>query len=221
MTALLVLERANLNDVITVGPSVTGETGHRIHLRPGDRLQVRDLLAGMLIPSGNDAAHVLAVHVAGSEERFAALMNARATQLGMFNTHFTNSAGHHDPDHYTTAGDLLKLTRAALERPLFRELVSTVKYDIRTVDGKRRFKLENSNKLLPTYAGMAGIKTGYTPQAGRCLVTMARRGDTEVLVVMLRASDRWKLAERMLDNAFARYTAGGDAAGRPELAARE
>src|SRR5512139_136536 len=123
MTALLVLERANLNEVVTVPQSVTDETGSRMHLRPGERMRVRDLLAAMLIESANDAAHVLAVHVAGSEASFAALMNARAAQLGMKNTHFTNSAGHHDAEHYTSASDLVRLTEAALARPMFRELV--------------------------------------------------------------------------------------------------
>jgi D-alanyl-D-alanine carboxypeptidase (penicillin-binding protein 5/6) len=205
MTALLTLERANLNEVVTVPQSVKDETGSRMHLRPGDRMRVRDLLAAMLIESANDAAHVLAVHVGGSEARFAALMNARAVQLGMKNTHFTNSAGHHDPAHYTTANDLVRLTESALARPMFRELVSKVRYEVSTVDGKRNFKLVNSNKLLPKYEGMVGVKTGYTPEAGRCLVALAERNGVEVLIVLLRAKDRWNLATRMLDSAFQRY----------------
>ncbi len=205
MTALLVLERANLNATVTVCPEVAAETGSRLRLHAGDRLRVRDLLAAMLIESANDAAHALATHVAGDEARFAAIMNARAAQLGMKNTHFTNSSGHHDPAHYTTANDLLLLTEAALERPLFRELVSKVRYEIRTLDGKRRFKLENSNKLLPKYNGMVGVKTGYTPEAGRCLIALAERDGVEVLIVLLRARDRWNLATRMLDTAFERY----------------
>ena len=210
MTALLVLERANLNATVTVGPAVAAETGSRLRLRTGDRLLVRDLLAAMLIESANDAAHALAAHVAGDEARFAGIMNARAVQLGMKNTHFVNSSGHHDPDHYTTANDLLRLTEAALARPMFRELVSKVRYDISTVDGKRRFKLENSNKLLPKYEGMVGVKTGYTREAGRCLIALAERDGVEVLIVLLRAKDRWNLAKKMLDTAFERYAYLGD-----------
>jgi D-alanyl-D-alanine carboxypeptidase (penicillin-binding protein 5/6) len=210
MTALLVLERANLNQVVSVTPSVAAVTGSRIHLRPGDQVRVRDLLAATLISSANDAAHALAVHMAGSEARFAAMMNERADRLGMKNTNFTNSAGHHYPEHYSTASDLLRLTEAALARPMFRELVAKVRYDIRTVDGKRRFKLENSNKLLPTYDGMVGVKTGYTPEAGRCLIALAERDGVEVLIVLLRAKDRWNLATRMLDTAFQRYAFLGD-----------
>ena len=210
MTALLVLERANLNEVATITPEVAAETGHRLRLRVGEKYRVRDLLAAMLIESANDAAHALAIHVAGDEGRFARLMNERAAQLGLKNTHFTNASGHHDADHYTTANDLVRLTEAALARPLFRELVSTVNYEIRPLNGKRRFKLENSNKLLPKYAGMQGVKTGYTPEAGRCLVALAERDGVEVLIVLLRAKNRWKLAERMLDSAFERYAYLGE-----------
>lgn len=219
MTALLVLERANLNQVVTVAPSVAAVTGSRLHLRPGDKMRVRDLLAATLISSANDAAHALAVHLAGSEARFAAMMNERADRLGMKNTNFTNSAGHHNPEHYSTASDLLRLTEAALARPMFRELVSKVRYDIRTADGKRRFKLENSNKLLPTYDGMVGVKTGYTPEAGRCLIALAERDGVEVLIVLLRARDRWNLATRMLDTAFQRYAFLGDSK-QPVLVAK-
>lgn len=205
MTALLVLERANLNATVTIGPEIAAETGTRLRLRAGDKLRVRDLLAAMLIESANDAAHALAAHVAGDEARFARIMNARAAKLGMKNTHFVNSSGHHDPAHYTTANDLVLLTEAALDRPMFRELVSKVKYEIRTIDGKRRFKLENSNKLLPKYEGMVGVKTGYTPEAGRCLIALAERDGVEVLIVLLRAKDRWNLASKMLDTAFERF----------------
>jgi D-alanyl-D-alanine carboxypeptidase (penicillin-binding protein 5/6) len=205
MTALLVLERANLNAIHTISPKAASETGHRLRLRAGEKYRVRDLLAAMLIESANDAACALAEHVSGSEARFAVLMNERAAKLGLKSTHFTNSAGHHDAAHYTTANDLLVLTEAALERPLFRELVSKVRYEIRSTCGKRHFKLENSNKLLPKYEGMVGVKTGYTPEAGRCLIALAERDGVEVLIVLLRAQDRWNLATRMLDSAFERY----------------
>jgi len=205
MTALIVLERANLNASVTISPTVAAETGHRLRLRVGEKYLVRDLLAAMLIESANDAARALAEHIGGSEERFARIMNARAAKLGLKNTHFTNPAGHHDPDHYTTARDLVVMTEAALQRPLFRELVSKVRYEIRSVNSKRRFKLENSNKLLPKYNGMVGVKTGYTPEAGRCLVALAERDGVEVLIVLLRAKNRWNLAERMLDKAFEQY----------------
>lgn len=205
MTALLVLERANLNATVTISPTAAAETGHQLRLRAGEKYRVRDLLAAMLIESANDAARALGEHIGGTEARFAGIMNARAAKLGLKNTHFTNAAGHHDPAHYTTARDLVVMTEAALERPLFRELVSTVRYEIRTVNGKRRFKLENSNKLLPKYEGMVGVKTGYTPEAGRCLVALAERDGVEVLIVLLRAKNRWQLAERMLDKAFEQY----------------
>lgn len=220
MTALLVLERANLNATVTVGPEAEAETGHQLRLRAGEKYRVRDLLAAMLIESANDAARALAEHIGGSEARFAAIMNARAAQLGLKDTHFTNAAGHHDPDHYTTANDLVVMTEAALARPLFRELVSKVRYEIRTVNGKRRFKLENSNKLLPKYEGMVGVKTGYTPEAGRCLVALAERNGIEVLIVLLRAKNRWNLAEKMLDTAFELYASTDKIKTRAEVATR-
>ncbi|MCM2266094.1 MAG: serine hydrolase, partial [Desulfuromonadales bacterium] len=131
MTALLVLERANLNATVTISPTVAAETGHRLRLRVGEKYRVRDLLAAMLIESANDAARALGEHIGGTEARFAGIMNARAAQLGLKSTHFTNAAGHHDPDHYTTANDLVIMTEAALARPMFRELVSKVRYEIR------------------------------------------------------------------------------------------
>ena len=209
-TALLVLERANLNATATISPNVAAATGHRLRLKAGEKYLVRDLLAAMLIESANDAARALAEHIGGTEARFAGIMNSRAAQLGMKNSHFTNAAGHHHEDHYTTANDLLLLTEAALARPMFRELVSKVSYQIQTVNGKRKFKLENSNKLLPKYEGMVGVKTGYTPEAGRCLIALAERDGVEVLIVLLRARDRWNLATRMLDTAFQRYAFLGD-----------
>ena len=210
MTALLVLERANLNATVTISPAVAAATGHRLRVKAGEKYRVRDLLAAALIESGNDAARALAEHVGDTEARFVGMMNDRAAQLGMKNTHFTNPAGHHHENHYTTANDLVILTEAALVRPLFRELVSKVHYEIRTVNGKRRFKLENSNKLLPKYDGMVGVKTGYTPEAGRCLVALAERDGVEVLIVLLRARNRWDLATKMLDAAFERYAYLGD-----------
>jgi D-alanyl-D-alanine carboxypeptidase (penicillin-binding protein 5/6) len=220
MTALLVLERANLNATVTVSPAAAAETGHQLRLRVGEKYRVRDLLAAMLIESANDAARALAEHVGGSEARFARIMNEKAAQLGLRNTHFTNAAGHHDPDHYTTANDLVVLTEAALVRPMFRELVSKVRFEIRTVNGKRRFKLENSNKLLPKYEGMVGVKTGYTPEAGRCLIALAERNGIEVLIVLLRARNRWDLAEKMLDTAFELYAANDKIKSPVEVAKR-
>lgn len=207
MTALLILERGNMHQVVTVSPAAAAETGSRLRLRAGERLRVGDLLAAMLIESANDAAHVLADYLGGNEQRFVALMNARAARLGLQNTHFVNCAGHDDPQHYASASDLARLAEAALEHPLFRQLVSQVRLDIRTANGKRTFRLENSNKLLSRYPGLLGVKTGYTGKAGRCLIALAERDGVEVLLVLLRAPDRWNIATRMLDRAFETYAA--------------
>jgi D-alanyl-D-alanine carboxypeptidase (penicillin-binding protein 5/6) len=220
MTALLVLERGNLEQIVTVSPAAAAETGSRLRLRAGERLRVGDLLAAMLIESANDAAHVLADYLGGSEARFVTMMNARAARLGLKNTHFVNCAGHDHPQHYSSANDLARLTEAALSHPLFRQLVSQVKYEVRTVGGKRIFRMENSNKLLPRYPGMVGVKTGYTRGAGRCLIALAERDGVEILIVLLRAPDRWNIATRMLDHAFQYYADTRKPESQPLVAGR-
>lgn len=202
MTALLVLERARLDDVVVVSPAAAAETGSRIHLQKGERLLVGDLLAAMLIKSANDAAHALAAHVGGSEAGFVALMNQRAAQLGLANTHFRNASGHDHPQHYSTAVDLARLAEAALAHPTFRTLVSQESMDIHTVGWGRTFRLKNSNKLLGAYSGLVGVKTGFTSGAGPCLIALAERGGEKVMVVILNSPSRWTMVPAMLDRAF-------------------
>lgn len=203
MAALLVIERGNLDAVVTVSPSAAAETGTRLGLRPGERLRVRDLLAATLLKSANDACHALADHVGGDERRFVALMNERAARLGLTGTHFVNASGHHHPRHYSTAADLARLTEAALLHPLFREIVARTRQQIHSISRKRTYNLENRNRLLTRYPGAIGVKTGYTPEAGRCLIALAEREGVRVLLVLLRARNRWEIADTMLDRAFA------------------
>lgn len=203
MTALLVIERGDLDAVVTVSRSAAAETGTRLGLRPGERVRAGDLLAATLLNSANDACHALADHVAGSERRFVALMNERAVRLGLAGTHFTNACGHHHPHHYSTAADLARLTEAALTHPRFRKLVALPRHRIRSLSRKLTYHLENRNRLLTRYPGAAGVKTGYTPEAGRCLIALAERDGVRVLLVLLRARARWEVADAMLDRAFA------------------
>lgn len=202
MTALIVLERARLDEVVVVSAGAAAETGSRIHLRRGDRLFVGDLLAALLIKSANDAAHALAEHVGGSIEGFAALMNQRAAQLGMTNTHFRNPSGLDQPHHYTTAADLALLAEAALSVPAFRTLVGQEAMDIHTVGWGRTFHLKNSNRLLGVYDGLVGVKTGFTNGAGPCLIALAEREGEKVLLVLLNSPGRWQMAPAILDRAF-------------------
>lgn len=212
MTALLVLERADLRSVATVSREAGRETGTRLGLSPGDRLAVIELLAATLIGSANDACHALADHVAGDERRFVALMNARARALGLSRTHFTNACGHDDPHMRSTARDLARLAETAMEHPVFAKLVALEDGWIATADGGRKFPLENKNLLIGRYRGAVGVKTGFTGAAGKCLVAVAKRDGRSVLLVLLNAPDRWWKAEEILDAAFARGT--GAAAAR-------
>ena len=204
MTALLVLEREPLDRVVTVSSGAAAESGTRIGLRRGDRMTVGNLLAATLIFSANDACRALADHVGGDRKRFTTLMNARAEKLGLNGTHFNNPCGHDQLRHYSTAHDLAILAETALGNRTFRDLVSRQQQQIRTVDGKRRFNLRNKNHLLGRYPGTAGVKTGYTLAAGGCLIALAEREGTRVLLVMLHTRNRWHDAAAMLDRAFSR-----------------
>lgn len=206
MTALLVLETTSPAAVVTITQASAEQTGSRLKLRAGDSFLVRDLLAAMLIRSANDAAHALGVHLAGNEAAFAKMMNQRAAKLGLRNTHFTNSAGHDHPQHYSTANDLARIAQEALKYPMFRELVATAQYTINPLNRDESYPMENSNKLLTKYEGMLGVKTGYTSKAGRCLIALAERDGQQVLLVLLNAPQRWESAAAMLDRAFAQKT---------------
>jgi D-alanyl-D-alanine carboxypeptidase (penicillin-binding protein 5/6) len=203
MTALLVLEKAGVEDVVTVPHKASRETGTRLRLQPGDKFYVIDLLAAALLGSANDACHALAVHVSGSEAGFVNLMNSRARQLGLAHTHFTNACGHDHPKLYSTAHDLAALSETALKNPIFAKMVSLVRAEIRTMDGKKTFRVENKNELIGRYPGAVGVKTGFTRRAGKCLIALAERDSSKSLLVLLNAPDRWWTATRMLDAALA------------------
>jgi D-alanyl-D-alanine carboxypeptidase (penicillin-binding protein 5/6) len=203
MTALLVLERADLRSVVTVSREASRETGARLGLAPGDRVAVLELLAATLIGSANDACRVLADHVAGSETKFVALMNARARGMGLSGTRFTNASGHDAPGMRSTARDLARLAETAMGNPVFAKMAGLEESWISTADTGKKFPLENKNLLIGRYRGAIGVKTGFTGSAGKCLVALAERGGKRVLLVLLNAPDRWWKAEEILDAAFA------------------
>lgn len=204
MTALLLVERAQPQDAATVSRAAEHETGSHIGVREGEQFHVEDLLAAVLIASANDACHALADHAGGDEERFVQLMNRRAQQLGLRHTHFVNACGHDAPGHYSTTRDLALLARELLKHPEITALTSRHDAQIVTLDGTRRYRFESTNALIGRYPGALGLKTGYTPKAGKCLVAYARRGETQVLLVMLHGNDRWWDAVDIMDIAFAR-----------------
>ena len=213
MTALLVLERADLRSVATVSRKASRETGTRLGLAPGDRMPVIDLLAATLLGSANDACHVLADHVAGSEKKFVDIMNARERELGLSGTRFANACGHDAPGMRSTARDLARLAETAMGNPVFAKMTGLEDGWISTADGGEKFSLKNKNLLIGRYRGAIGVKTGFTGSAGKCLVALAERGGKRVLLVLLNAPDRWWKAEEILDAAFAHGS--GASSGRP------
>lgn len=203
LTALVVLERLPLDYTVKIPYQAAGVEGSSIYLRTGEKLTVEELLYGLMLRSGNDAAVALAYAAAGGIEEFAELMNARAEECGAFSSHFVNPHGLHDVDHYTTARDLAAITAAAYRNDDFRRIVSTRNVVINGAEGKRY--LSNKNKLLTRYDGANGVKTGYTTKSGRCLVGGAERGGMQLISVVLNRYDMWEQTERILDAAFSAY----------------
>jgi len=203
MTALLVAEDGQLDAIATVSRAAARETGSRAGLKAGEKFHVRDLLAAALIASANDACVALADHLAGDEQHFVQRMNQRAMALGLLDTHFSNACGHDAIDHYSSVRDLAQLAHEVIKHSSITQLAIKPDARIATLDGAKSYDLKNSNALIGRYPGALGLKTGYTPKAGKCLVAYARRGNTEVLLVMLKGSDRWWDAVDILDLAFA------------------
>ena len=200
MTALAALESGrSLEETVTVQAEWTGVEGSSIYLRPGEQVTLETLLYGMLLQSGNDAATAVAAFCAGSGEAFAALMNAKAAQLGMKDSHFTNPSGLDSEGHCSTAYDMALLARACLENDTLAEMVSTKSISL----GGRVFT--NHNKLLWRYEGCVGLKTGYTEKAGRTLVSAAERDGTTLICVTLNAPNDWADHAALFDEGFARW----------------
>lgn len=202
MTALLLAEQPDLSKTVTVTKEMVSVEGSSMGLLPGDTVSYRDLLYGMLLASGNDAANTTAYILGGSLEGFAKLMNKKAEQLGLTNTNFVTSSGLDATDHYTTAYDLARLSAAALENKYFKEACSssTATLCFGNPPYDRTFK--NHNRLLETYEGMIGVKTGFTKSSGRCLVTAAQRDGICLIAVTLNDPNDWEDHKKLLDFGF-------------------
>lgn len=203
MTALIALELGELEEMITVPQEAQGTEGSSMYLKAGEKLSLADLLYGLLLTSGNDAAVTLACHFGGSIEGFADMMNEKARELGCENTHFVNPHGLHDANHYTSALDLCTIARAAMEVETFRTMVSTQYYQ--TTTGEQVRTLKNKNKTLWEFEGGCGIKTGYTKKAGRCLVFSAEQEGMLLIGVVLNCPDMWAEAFSLLRYGFNTY----------------
>lgn len=202
LAALVVLEDPPPGAWITVSEAAAAETGSRIGLRAGDQVRPGDALAAMLVASANDACRAVAEHAAGSSGAFVARMNRRAAALGLSGTHLADPCGHDVRGQRTTARDLWRLTRAALAHEEFRGIVSRTSVRLETRGG-RVLTAGTSNALLGRLPGADGVKTGFTRQAGKCVVARAERDGREVIVILLGAPDRWWTAAALVERAFA------------------
>lgn len=199
MTALVVLEHCALQEPVEILPEYTAVEGSSMYLRVGETYTVEELLYGLMLASGNDAATALACHTAGSIEAFAQCMNDKAAELGLENTSFRNPHGLDAEGHYSTAHDLAALACYAMQNVQFREIVSTNSITIGTQT------YTNHNRLLRTYPGALGVKTGYTQAAGRILVSCAHRNNTQFVCVTISDPNDWDDHTRLLDWAFDEY----------------
>ena len=205
MTAVVAIESMELSTKIKIPKEAVGIEGSSIYLCEGEILTLEELLYALMLSSANDAAVAISIAVAGSVEQFAVLMNQTAQRLGLENTHFENPNGLDSAEHYTTAHDLAKLTAYALSIPKFCEIASTYKRSIPLNGQPNARLLVNHNKLLRSYDGAIGVKTGFTKKSGRCLVSAARREDMTLIAVTLNAPDDWRDHKTMLDFGFSNY----------------
>ena len=205
MTALVAVESLPVETAVKIPAEAVGVEGSSIYLTEGEVLTLEQLLYALLLESANDAATAIAITVAGSVAAFAEKMNARAASLGLTDTHFVNPHGLDAEGHYTTAYELALITREALQNPTLRRICETSRKTIplRGEEGVRL--LLNHNKLLSSYEGCIGGKTGYTKKTGRCLVSAARREGVTLIAVTLSAPDDWRDHAAMLDYGFALY----------------
>jgi len=204
MTLITALKRGNLNDTVVVGPAAVDIEGSSMDLRLLDRLSLGELLFGLMLPSGNDAAHAVAEHVGGgSYKKFIDWMNEDAEKIGALRTHFSNPHGLPDPiNHFTTAYDLAMIADAGFKIPGFEKFVSTPYHTI-VFQNRKGIPLVNTNSLLMTYPGANGVKTGVTRAAGRCLVASARRNGVLLIAVVLNGgNNRFKDSAALLDYGF-------------------
>ena len=205
MTAIVVIENSNLADIVTVSSKAAGTGGSRLGLSTNDQITVEDLLYGLMLCSGNDAAVALAEFVGGNVSGFADMMNSKATSLGLVNTHFVTPHGLDNDDHYTTAYELSLLADYALKNDIFKNIVGTKSHQI-SINGNSK-TLSNTNELLGNLSGVYGVKTGFTNGANRCLVTSTKRDNLDIICVVLgcdtkknRTQDSTKLITYAFDN---------------------
>lgn len=188
MTSILVLEKGNLDKEIEVSKKAANTGGSRLGLKTGDKIKLKDLLYGLLLRSGNDAAVQIAIEIGGSVEGFAQMMNLKAQEIGLVNTHFVTPHGLDDENHYTTAYEMALLTDYALNNKEFAQIVNTKQTTVNI--NAKPVTINNTNELLGNLEGVNGVKTGFTNNAGRCLVTSVKRGEFQIITVVFGADTK-------------------------------
>lgn len=205
MTALVAIETAPLDQVLTVPDEAAGIEGTSLYLSEGDTGTLSDFLYALMLASANDAAATIAINLSGSIEAFADKMNERATELRLQHTHFENPHGLDADEHYTSARDLALLTAEALQNPSFAEIVSTERKTIYLNDGETVRNLTNHNRLLKSVSGACGVKTGFTRASGRCLVSAAERNGVRIIAVTLDCPNDWQEHTALLEKGLSLF----------------
>lgn len=206
MTAVITLEKGSPDDVVTISPKAARTGGSSLWLKAGEKIPLSELLEGVMLRSGNDGSVALAEHIGGSEKEFANLMNGKAREIGALNTNFTNSHGLSAPNHYTTAFDLALISRYGFGNPEFTRIVGTREEAVEWYEGTKTRQVRNTNRLLWSFAGADGVKTGTTNKAGYCLVASATRDGRRFIAVVLNSPDRWGEAARLLEYGFNHFS---------------
>ncbi len=199
MTGLLLAESNRLDEIITCTEEAVTVEGSAMGLRAGYKISARDLLYGLMLQSGNDAANVIAYFLSGGIPEFAALMNKKAEQIGMKNTNFVTPSGLDDDEHYTTAYDMAILAAYALKNEEFKKVCSSYTATVSFGNPMQKYVIKNHNRLLKSVEGCIGIKTGFTKKSGRCLVTAAERDGKRIIAVTLKDPNDWKDHTEMLE----------------------
>lgn len=204
MTALLAIENGDLDKMVKVSQKAVGVEGSSIYLEKGEKITLRDLIYGLMLRSGNDAAIAISEEIGGSTENFVMMMNKRAKEMGALNTNFMNPNGLHDPEHYTTAKDMAIISKAAMENSEFKQVAETKSWVTDRGEGKYNY-FYNKNKVVYQYDGGTGIKIGYTKAAGRTLVASSERDGMELICVVMNAPDWFQDTYKLMDYAYNQY----------------
>jgi D-alanyl-D-alanine carboxypeptidase (penicillin-binding protein 5/6) len=204
MTAMLAIEKGDLDKKVKVSQNAAGVEGSSIYLAPGEKITLRNLVYGLMLRSGNDAATAISEEIGGSTKNFVMMMNKKARELGASNTHFMNPSGLHDPEHYTTAEDMAKIASAAMKNDEFKKIVATKSWVTDRGEGKYNY-FYNKNKVVYQYNGGTGIKIGYTKAAGRTLVASSEKDGMELICVVMNAPDWFQDTYKLMNYAYAQY----------------